>query len=178
MNINFKPFSTVLVVLVAGSFLLGLINLGGCGKKGGDSVARKQNHQAREILSKLEQAFNRENYSGVLDLVHPDYRQFNNELRADLRDVFSDFTQLELEFYSSRVNDKKDGMNVVARWNLRWVCTTENTDIGCSSKGQTVRRKGRTTFGLAQNPAGEWKLKAQRGDRVLGGLAPGNRMHP
>ncbi len=180
MKVNsFSELSVFLVIVIIFGFAFTMINLTGCLKKNQSASEFRQPRQAVEnVLSDLEKAVNRENYSGVLELIHPDFRQFKNELRNEMRKVFRQFSQIELEFYASRVNKTQAGLNVVANWNLRWVCSAEDAGIGCAVAGQTVRRKGRTTFELAKDSSKTWKIKSQRADKLLGSLTPGKQLHP
>ncbi len=123
---------------------------------------RKLRMEANDCVNRIKRGMENENINRIMDVIHPDYSPSEADLRAGLRDVFSECTQIELDFYAVNFNRANGEMNLTVNWNLRW-----------NKNSQIELRKGRTTFKLKRTRNGKLMVLSQAGDILLGRLNPG-----
>jgi hypothetical protein len=136
--------------------------LTGCAPTVDNPADRKLRLEANDCVNRIKRGMENENINRIMGVIHPDYSPSEADLRADLRDVFSERTQIELDFYAVNFNRANGEMNLSVSWNLRW-----------NKNSQIELRKGKTTFKLKRNKNDRLMISSQAGDILLGKLNPG-----
>ncbi|MFP4686665.1 MAG: hypothetical protein ACLFN5_00985 [bacterium] len=126
---------------------------------GVDSPADRQLRlEVNDIANEIEQGMNGEDVNRLLAVVHDNYSPSKGDLRAELRDIFRDHSQITLELYAVNFNRANGEVNLTVNWNRRW---REDGEIEPPTSGQT-------TFRLRKDSSDYLKIISQRGDILLG----------
>lgn len=163
--------------------------LGGCLPTSTNSSG-EQSELRRKVqrqLDEIQRAYENEDEVDVIRKVHDDYSHGasnRGSLRSAMRDVFSSYQRIQLNFFGIRVNQSDGTYQAEVNWNLNWICQRViNEDLDgdgsneCTSQGQQIRRSGRTSFTFEEVEDGELKLIQQRNNILLGNRAPGNERY-
>lgn len=171
--------------VLIGSILVALLGITGCmsTKPGANVEDDSLKRTIDRAIDDIRRSYESEDPTDIIRRVHSDYSgsvRSRGELRSQMRDVFSDYQRINLEFHGTRVTKEESTVHAKVNWNLNWTCQrTINRDIDddgnpeCPSRNLVVTRRGRTTFSFQKNDDGEWKLIQQRDNQLLGSRAPG-----
>lgn len=142
----------------------------------------KLHAETESYLRDFKQAYELENRYLLRTLVDDRFggtRWGSDRIIERMSKIFNQYRDIELTLGKTSYRRMSRSLIVKFNWNLTWTCEDIDPSRGCEDfngddRPDTVRRSGRTIFTLVYKD-GEWFLKNEEGDLLVGLFAPGYR---